>query len=347
MKLTVVSEALSIVLEERVSFDEELPEFGTKNGVHIHTNEAGRVTSPTKMWLKAIDLLFAKLQAANFPFNRVAAISGCAQQHATVYWRRGASEVLGKLNPQLSLLENLGEQFSVPESPIWMDSSTSAECNEIEKHFSGEVHKVTGSRCYERFSGMQIAKIFRTARPQYEQTERIALASSFFASLLIGSYAAMDASDASGMNLLEIEPKQVAKGGETAFEYQWNRELCALMGDGLQQRLGDVVRSGVAVGSVSHYWSQRFGFSHNCVVAAFTGDNPASCVGIGMQSGDMCVSLGTSDTCFALADHAEPRRVAHVFYSPLSTGESSFRAFLRNCFSCNRLLILLVNVSNR
>ncbi|MGH0135675.1 UNVERIFIED_CONTAM: hypothetical protein FKN15_057890 [Acipenser sinensis] len=53
-------------------------------------------------------------------------------------------------------------------------------------------------------------------------------------------------------------------------------------------------------GSVSSYNVQRYGFSPDCKVIAFTGDNPGSLAGMRLQEGDIAVvvlcSLRFSDT---------------------------------------------------
>ena len=90
-----------------------------------------------------------------------------------------------------------------------MDSSTSAECRDLEVIAGGplELAKISGSQAYERFTGNQIAKVFKTNRSAYESCERISLVSSFVASLFLGDYAPVDYSDGSGMNLLDIHSK--------------------------------------------------------------------------------------------------------------------------------------------
>ena len=91
-----------------------------------------------------------------------------------------------------------------------MDSSTSHECSVLEKAAGGpeELSRTTGSRAYERFTGNQIAKIYKKQPILYETCERISLVSSFLASLFIGNYAPIDYSDGCGMNLLNIQTKK-------------------------------------------------------------------------------------------------------------------------------------------
>jgi len=47
------------------------------------------------------------MQTAGFPFARVVAMSGSGQQHGSVYWRRGSKEVLGGLQPDKTLANQL------------------------------------------------------------------------------------------------------------------------------------------------------------------------------------------------------------------------------------------------
>ena len=64
-------------------------------------------------------------------------ISGCGQQHGTVYWRAGAEEMLGAASPDKFLHDELAHAFSVLDSPIWMDSSTGQECRLMEERVGG------------------------------------------------------------------------------------------------------------------------------------------------------------------------------------------------------------------
>ena len=98
------------------------------------------------------------------------------------------------------------EAFSKSNSPIWMDSSTKKQCQALTNHVGGaqNLSNITGSSSYERFSINQILK-FSEDEEKWSQTESVSLISSFVVSLLIGSYAPIDFSDGSGMNILDIK----------------------------------------------------------------------------------------------------------------------------------------------
>uniref|UniRef100_A0A674AQA2 Xylulose kinase n=1 Tax=Salmo trutta TaxID=8032 RepID=A0A674AQA2_SALTR len=278
LKVVAVDGNLSVVHQDSVQFDSELPEFGTQGGVHIHADSL-TVTSPVLMWVKALDLILGKMKNAGFDFSRVKALSGSGQQHGSVYWRKGTNQVLRDLHPGKSLHELLKGGFAVSDSPVWMDSSTTEQCQYLETAVGGaqRVADITGSRAYERFTGNQIAKIYKAQPEKYEDTERISLVSSFAASLFLGSYAAIDYSDGSGMNLMDI------------FSKQWADSCLEATAPHLEERLGALVHSSAVLGLLSPYHVTRYGFPEDCKVVAFTGDNPGSLAGMRLQEGDIAV----------------------------------------------------------
>jgi xylulokinase len=79
-----------------------------------------------------------------------------------VYWKKGAERVLQSLKSKQSLTQQLKDTgFSVEQSPIWMDNSTTEYCVALEKLLGGPsvIATRTGSRCYERFTIHQITKV--------------------------------------------------------------------------------------------------------------------------------------------------------------------------------------------
>uniref|UniRef100_A0AAY4AA46 Xylulose kinase n=1 Tax=Denticeps clupeoides TaxID=299321 RepID=A0AAY4AA46_9TELE len=201
LKVVAINENLDLVHQNHVLFDSELPEFRTQGGVHVQADKL-TVTSPVLMWVKALDLILDKMKDAGFDFSSVRALSGSGQQHGSVYWKKGAGQVLKQLDPGRPL-----------GNVLWMDSSTSEQCSSLESAVGGaqNLTNITGSRAYERFTGNQIAKIQQSNPEKYSETERISLVSSFGASLFRGDYAAVDYSDGSGMNLMDIFSKKWAQ----------------------------------------------------------------------------------------------------------------------------------------
>lgn len=307
LKGVIVGEDLQILHETQVQFDTNLPEFRTHSGVvRVDKNT---VTAPVLMWVKALDMLLDQLRVCGADFSKVAALSGTAQQHGTVYWQLGAEETLKSLDPSSFLHTQLASAFSVTSSPVWMDSSTAAQCRQLEDAVGGPkaLAKITGSRAYERFSGAQIAKIAQTKPTAYANTERISLVSSFGCSLFLGHYAPIDWSDGSGMNLLDIHTKD------------WSPECLQVCGDDLASKLGTPVPSYTDLGVISEYFVERFGFNPECRVIAFTGDNPASLAGMRLGASDMAVSLGTSDTLFLWLNEPRTLPEGHVLINPVDS----------------------------
>ncbi|XP_073887803.1 xylulose kinase isoform X17 [Macaca fascicularis] len=265
VKVVAVDAELNVFYEESVHFDRDLPEFGTQGGVHVH-KDGLTVTSPVLMWVQALDIILEKMKASGFDFSQVLALSGAGQQHGSIYWKTGAQQALTSLSPDLPLHQQLQDCFSISDCPVWMDSSTTAQCRQLEAAVGGAqaLSCLTGSRAYERFTGNQIAKIYQQNPEVYSHTERISLVSSFAASLFLGSYSPIDYSDGSGMNLLQIQDKV------------WSQACLGACAPHLEEKLGPPVPSCSVVGAISSYYIQRYGFPPGCKVVAFTGDNPVS-----------------------------------------------------------------------
>ncbi|MBN1675209.1 MAG: carbohydrate kinase [Kiritimatiellae bacterium] len=308
LKAMAIDPQANVTHEYAVNFEQDLPEFETKGGCHFHADGL-TVTSPPLMWVAALDLLLARMKADGFPFARVAAVSGSGQQHGSVYLRPGTRERLRALAPDQALRDQLADVFAVAESPIWMDSSTTPECRALEDAMGGAqpLADLTGSRAYERFTGNQIAKLYRTQPGAYQATERIALVSSFVASLFIGNYAPLEPGDGAGMNMMALREKT------------WAVPILDHVAPGLAAKLGPIVPSHTAIGSVTPYFVKRFGFPAGCRVIAFSGDNPCSLAGLRLQHpGDLAVSLGTSDTMFgALSEPNPSANEGHIFGNPI------------------------------
>ncbi len=308
LKCTIIDETLNTVYERAINFDRDLPRFGTRGGVQVAADGL-TVTSPARMWVAALDLLLDQMRADGAPLAQVRAISGSGQQHGSVWLNASAAAKLGNLQPGTSLEAQLADIFSIADSPVWMDSSTGAQCAAREKALGGAqaVADLTGSRAFERFTGNQIAKIHEHQPEAYAATSRIALVSSFIPSLLIGGFAPIDASDGSGMNLMDIRGKT------------WSQAALDCTAPALAEKLGPIVASHEQAGTLHPWFSSRYGFAADVQVIAFSGDNPNSLAGLRLQDpGDIAISMGTSDTVFGFLAEARPSASeGHIFANPV------------------------------
>ena len=296
-----------VVLESSLVFDQSLPQYGTRHGVLPHTDPRSATSSPL-MWVEALDLMMGRLAGSGIDLSRLAAVSGSAQQHGSVYLNARWARVLEGLTPDRPIADQIRGIFSREESPIWMDSSTSEECAEIAAAVGGAgvLAQRTGSRAFERFTGPQIRRFSKQSPDAYHATTRVHLVSSFLASMLAGADAPVDPGDGSGMNLMDL----------TATE--WWPEAVDATAIGLAQKLPRIAPARTVVGTLSPYWRTRYGLPPARVIA-WSGDNPCSLIGTGLvREGRVAVSLGTSDTVFGLM--REPRvdstGTGHVFGAP-------------------------------
>ena len=297
-----------VVYEKSLNFDRALPQYKTQNGVLPNRDPLVKHSSPL-LWADALDLIFAEMKKDGVALGEILAISGSGQQHGSVYFNERIDAALANLNPQKTLVENLRGVFARKTSPIWMDSSTAAECAEIRKKLGGIKYTAsrTGSDAFERFTGPQIRKFAKTEPKAYAKTAHVALVSSFMASLLAGKIAPIDFGDGAGMNLMDIHRKV------------WDTDALKATAPNLKKKLPPLAASGKVIGPVSAYFVNKYGLNPAALATAWTGDNPASVIGLGLiKPGQVAISLGTSDTFFGSMEkcQTDENGEGHVFGSP-------------------------------
>jgi xylulokinase len=99
----------------------------------------------------------------------------------------------------------------------------------------------------------------------------------------------------------------------------WDQDLLDATAPELAQKLPPLAKATTVQGPISRYFVEKYGFSADCRCALFTGDNPASLVGMGATTaGNIVISLGTSDTFFASmpGPKTDPAGYGHVFGNP-------------------------------
>jgi xylulokinase len=167
-------------------------------------------------------------------------------------------------------------------------------------------------------------RLKRKLPDMYAATSRISLVSSFLASLFLGAVAPMDISDACGMNLWDIQGNN------------WSEPLLELTAgkDGvaeLRSKLGEVRQDGGgSMGRISRYFTTKYGFSPDCEISPFTGDNPATILALPLRPLDAIVSLGTSTTFLMSTPVYKPDPSYHFFNHPTTPGQYMFMLCYKN-----------------
>jgi xylulokinase len=304
--LVIDAEKGLIIANSAVNFSSDLSEYGCQNGILPNKDPLIKHSNPL-MWLEALDLALEKLKSSGAPLDKVMGISGSGQQHGSVYLNAKFAEIIKSLKQNKELAEQIAPALSRNTSPIWMDSSTNAECAELSKMIgAAKLQELTGSPAIERFTGPQIRRFYKTEPELYKNTVRIHLVSSFMSSILCGADSPIDFGDGTGMNLLNIK------------FLDWDTSIVGATAPELLKKLPPVKASGTVAGRLSSYFS-KYGLKEGIPVLVWSGDNPCSLVGVGAtETGTAVISLGTSDTFFAAMSsaHVDPEGCGHVFGNP-------------------------------
>ncbi|XP_055599844.1 xylulose kinase [Uranotaenia lowii] len=317
LKAVLLNSRLENVAHAEVKFDSDLPEFRTSGGVNAGSAKNEFYVQPV-MWVKALDMVLDRLVVQGGDLSMVAAVSGSAQQHGSLYWSRSGVQTLRSLDADKFLHTQIDDSaFTVHRTPIWMDGTTGKQCEEMEEGVGGRDRMVelTGSKCYERFTGPQIRKVFQQRPDCYRNTERISLVSSFLASIFLGDIAPIDYADGSGMNLLDIRKRA------------WSEECLAACAPNLDTKLGTPVPTNTVIGSIGQFFVQRYNFNTACKVVAFTGDNLSALSGMVIGDDWLAISLGTSDTIMMKIKEPSNLQDGHVLLHPTDFGYMGLLCF--------------------
>ena len=305
--LVLDTQAGKTLARARAGFGADFPGRGHPEGF-LTGGQGGVVHADPLLWLDGLELTLERLSKLT-DLSKVDAVSVSGQQHGSVYLAEGYVAALADGDRTTALSAKFKSVLARATSPIWMDSSTTAECVEIAAALGGDqaLCDLTGSVATPRFTGPQIRRFFKSDPAGWARTRRIHLVSSFFASVLAGKDAAIDTGDGAGMNLMDI------RRGD------WSLAALNATAPGLAAKLPPVRPGATVAGLISAYFVHRYDFSPQCQVVIGTGDNPSSLVGMGASKpGKVVISLGTSDTLFAAIEgiRTDGAGLGHAFGNP-------------------------------
>ena len=271
-KLVVIDlDAAAVIHVDRVVYDEDLPEYGTRDGTITPAPEGVSESDP-HMWIEAVETVLSRLAAADVPVEAVRGLAVSGQQHGLV-----ALTAEGGL--------------ARPTSKLWNDFSTAEECAWLTESVGGVdamIREVSNSQR----PGYTAGKILHLARHEPEAFARAATlfivkdyVNWFLTGGPEGGVRIMEPGDASGTALWNP-----ATG-------EWSRRLLDAIAPDLAEKLPPVGPSDRSIGRVSEDLARRYGFSADCLVAPGSGDNMCAAIGTGnVREGVVTISLGTSGT---------------------------------------------------
>ena len=173
--------------------DPRLAGFGFEHDTMIiPPREPGEAEQPPRLFIAALEALFADLKAAGFDTSAIAAINTSGQQHGHVYLNDQAKALFARLRDTASakdtLLSLLGDSFAYGGAPIWKTANTAAEAEHIRQAVGGKeaIIRLTGSDMPLRFSVTVHRKLAIRYPAAYAATRHILQISSFIPAILAG-----------------------------------------------------------------------------------------------------------------------------------------------------------------
>jgi xylulokinase len=275
-KLVIIDqEAEQVVYVTSINYDTDLPHYHTVNGVMADMPEGVSESDP-RMWLEAVDGVFARAQQDGVALSQINCIAVSGQQHGLV-----ALDTQGNL--------------ARPRSKLWNDFSTLEECSLLTAQLGGLESMISEVGNSQR-TGYTAAKIFHLVRHEpenYQKTAVLFLVHNYINWYLTGGVAVMEPGDASGMALWNPKTRQ------------WSRRVIETIAPDLMTKLPPIKPSDEVIGKISPALVAKFGFAPDCLIDPGSGDNMFSAIGTGnVEPGIVTVSLGTSGTAYTFMTEA-------------------------------------------
>jgi xylulokinase len=241
---------------------------GRGRAEHVVTGIAGVRQSDPGQWWAALAAALAQTGVA----EQVGAIAVAGQQHGLV------------------VLDAAGD--AVVPAPLWNDTTSADDTSVLLGELGGPAGwaHLTGSVPTTSFTVTKWAQLRRVNSDNLSRIAKVRLPHDYVTERLCGE-AVTDRGDASGTGWFSA-------AGET-----WVEPVLTLPEVELEPSLLPRLLCGAdAAGDITAAAVGALGLKPGTRVAAGTGDNMATAVGLGLMTGTPVISLGTSATVFALTD---------------------------------------------
>ena len=180
----------------------------------------------------------------------------------------------------------------VRPAKLWCDTSTTAQCDEITRHFggAGELIRRTGNAMLPGYTAPKILWLRQNEPENWKRTTTVLLPHDYLNFWLTGT-ACMEYGDASGTALMDI-----ARRG-------WAQDVVDFIAPDLAEKLPPLQPSSKPAGTLEAKLAKDWGLSPDVVVSSGGGDNMMGAIGTGnIGDGVVTASLGTSGTLYAFSD---------------------------------------------
>jgi xylulokinase len=245
--------------------------------------------------------------------------NGWAEQHPTDWWDAvvgtlqkviaesgiDTSDVRGiGLSGQMHGLVMLDRQDKVIRPAIiWCDQRTTAECDQITNLVGAErLIEITANPALTGFTASKILWVRNNEPQNYEKCVSILLPKDYIRLRLTGERAT-EASDASGMQLLDIGKRS------------WSDEVLTKLSID-KSLLAPVYESPEVTGAITQEIAELTGLKAGTPVVGGAGDNAAAAVGTGVVAdGQSFTTIGSSGVVYAHTAemHIDPKGRVHTF----------------------------------
>jgi xylulokinase len=182
----------------------------------------------------------------------------------------------------------------VRPAKLWCDTSTTAQCEEITRHFGGvkEIIRRTGNAMLPGYTAPKILWLRQNEPDHWKRTTTILLPHDYLNFWLTGQ-ACMEFGDASGTALLDIATRS------------WASDVVRFVAPDLADKLPPLQASSKPAGLLRKELAEEWGLAADVVISAGGGDNMMGAIGTGnIRAGVVTASLGTSGTLYAFSESA-------------------------------------------
>lgn len=216
-----------------------------------------------------------------------ALVSACRQLPSDLLTRVESISVAGQ---QHGLVLIDADDNAVRPAKLWNDTTSADEADAMVQHFGAEAWAdAVGSLPVAAFTVTKLAWVAANEPSLLEQVDKVMLPHDYLTYRLTGEHVT-DRGDASGTGWFDAVSNQYLPQLLT---------LAGVAGGEWVNRLPRVLHHDQAAGPITAAAAEALGLKSGVLAGPGSGDNMAAALGLGLETGDLVISLGTSGVAYA------------------------------------------------